>query len=58
MSITTRKQPIKTACQLAKPNDIILVAGKGHETYQDVNGVKSEFNDYKITEEFLKQLNK
>ena len=58
MSITDRKQAIKTACQLAEPNDIILVAGKGHETYQDVNGVKSEFNDYKITEEFLKQLNK
>jgi len=58
MSITNRKQAIKTACQLALPNDIILVAGKGHETYQEVNGVKSEFNDYKITEEFLKQLNK
>ena len=58
MSITNRKQAIKTACQLAEPNDIILVAGKGHETYQDVNGVKSEFNDYKITEEFLKKLNK
>jgi UDP-N-acetylmuramoyl-L-alanyl-D-glutamate--2,6-diaminopimelate ligase len=58
MSITNRKQAIKTACQLAEPNDIILVAGKGHETYQDVNGVKSEFNDYKITEDFLKQLNK
>jgi UDP-N-acetylmuramoyl-L-alanyl-D-glutamate--2,6-diaminopimelate ligase len=58
MSITNRKQAIKTACQLAEPNDIILVAGKGHETYQDINGVKSEFNDYKITENFLKQLNK
>ena len=58
MSITNRKQAIKTACQLAEPNDIILVAGKGHETYQDINGVKSEFNDYKITEIFLKQLNK
>ena len=41
-----------------EPNDIILVAGKGHETYQEVNGIKSEFNDYKITEEFLKQLKK
>jgi UDP-N-acetylmuramoyl-L-alanyl-D-glutamate--2,6-diaminopimelate ligase len=58
ISITNRKQAIKTACQLAEPNDIILVAGKGHETYQEVNGVKSEFNDYKITEEFLKQLKK
>lgn len=58
MSITARKQAIKTACQLAQPNDIVLIAGKGHETYQEINGVKSEFNDYKITEEFLMQLNK
>ena len=58
MSITDRKQAIKTACQLASPNDIILVAGKGHETYQDVAGVKSEFNDSVIAQEFLIQLNK
>ena len=58
MSISNRKQAIKTACQLAEPNDIILVAGKGHETYQDIAGVQVEFNDYEITEEFLKQLNK
>ena len=58
MSITNRKQAIKTACQLAQPNDIILVAGKGHETYQEINGVRSDFNDYKITKEFLIQLNK
>ena len=58
ISIPNRNQAIKTACQLAEPNDIILVAGKGHETYQEVNGVKSEFNDYKITKEFLKKLNK
>lgn len=58
MSISNRKQAIKTACQLAEPNDIILVAGKGHETYQDIGGVQVEFNDYEITEKFLKQLNK
>ena len=58
MSISNRKQAIKTACQLAEPNDIILVAGKGHETYQDIGGVQVEFNDYEITKEFLKQLNK
>lgn len=58
MSITNRKQAIKTACQLTQPNDIILVAGKGHETYQEINGVKSDFNDFKITKEFLIQLNK
>lgn len=58
ISISDRKQAIKTACQLAQPNDIILVAGKGHETYQDINGVKSEFNDYEITQSFLIQLQK
>ncbi len=58
ISIPNRNQAIKTACQFAEPNDIILVAGKGHETYQEVNGVKNEFNDYKITKEFLKKLNK
>ena len=58
MSISNRKQAIKTACQLAEPNDIILVAGKGHETYQDIAGVQVKFNDYEITQEFLKQLNK
>jgi len=58
MSIVDRKQAIKTACQLANANDIILIAGKGHETYQEVNGVRTDFNDYKIVEEFLKQLQK
>lgn len=58
MSITDRKQAIKTACQLAQPNDIILVAGKGHETYQEANGKRVDFDDYKIVKEFLKQLQK
>jgi len=58
MSITDRNQAIKTACQLANANDIILIAGKGHETYQEINGVKTNFDDYKIVEEFLKQLQK
>ena len=58
MSIIDRKQAIKTACQLANANDIILIAGKGHETYQEINGKKTDFNDYKIVEEFLKQLQK
>ena len=48
LSIFDRRQAIKTACQLAESNDIILVAGKGHETYQEINGVKSNFDDYKI----------
>lgn len=51
--ITDRKQAIKTAIKLAKEGDIILVAGKGHEKYQDVNGVKHPFDDKKILEDLL-----
>jgi UDP-N-acetylmuramoyl-L-alanyl-D-glutamate--2,6-diaminopimelate ligase len=58
MSITDRKQAIKTACQLAEPNDIILIAGKGHETYQEINGVRHDFDDMQIVKEILEQLNK
>jgi UDP-N-acetylmuramoyl-L-alanyl-D-glutamate--2,6-diaminopimelate ligase len=58
MSITDRRQAIKTACQLAQPNDIILIAGKGHETYQEINGVKTDFDDMKIVKETLEKLNK
>lgn len=58
MSIVDRKQAIKTACQLAKPNDIILIAGKGHETYQEINGVRQDFDDYKTVQEILIQLEK
>jgi UDP-N-acetylmuramoyl-L-alanyl-D-glutamate--2,6-diaminopimelate ligase len=56
ISIEDRKQAIKTACQLAQKNDIILIAGKGHETYQEINGVKHDFDDMKIVKEFLDQL--
>lgn len=58
MSILDRKQAIKTACQLAQPNDIILIAGKGHETYQEINGVRNDFDDFKIVSEMLTKLNK
>lgn len=58
ISILDRKQAIKTACQLANPNDIILIAGKGHETYQEINGVRHDFDDLKIVTELLQQLNK
>ena len=58
LSIVDRKQAIKTACQLANDGDIILIAGKGHETYQEVNGERSDFDDFKIVEELLKQLQK
>ena len=58
VSIVDRKQAIKTACQLARPNDIILIAGKGHETYQEIKGERFDFDDYKIVKELLKQLQK
>jgi UDP-N-acetylmuramoyl-L-alanyl-D-glutamate--2,6-diaminopimelate ligase len=53
LSITDRKEAIRTACHLAKPGDIIVVAGKGHEKYQDVGGEKLPFDDKEILTEFL-----
>jgi len=58
LSITDRKQAIKTACQMANHSDIILIAGKGHETYQEIKGERFDFDDFKIVQEFLKQLQK
>lgn len=58
ISILDRKQAIKTACQMANPGDIILIAGKGHETYQEINGVRHDFDDMQIVQEILKQLEK
>jgi len=57
ISISNRKEAIKAACKFAKSNDIILVAGKGHESYQEINGVKSDFDDFKIVKELLNQKN-
>ncbi len=45
ISIVDRRDAIKTACMLAQPGDVILIAGKGHENYQEVKGVKQHFND-------------
>ena len=58
VAVVDRKQAIKIACQLARPNDIILIAGKGHETYQEIKGVKYDFDDMKTVKEILGQLNK
>jgi UDP-N-acetylmuramoyl-L-alanyl-D-glutamate--2,6-diaminopimelate ligase len=58
LSIVDRKQAIKTACQLAGPNDIILIAGKGHETYQEIKGIRHDFDDMKIVKELLEELGK
>ncbi len=54
LEITDRRQAIQTACMLAQPGDIILVAGKGHETYQEIQGVKHHFDDKEIIGEIFK----
>jgi UDP-N-acetylmuramoyl-L-alanyl-D-glutamate--2,6-diaminopimelate ligase len=53
LSIVNRREAIKTACMLAKPGDIILVAGKGHEDYQEIKGVKYHFDDKEVINEFF-----
>ena len=58
LSIENRQQAIKVACQLASANDIILVAGKGHETYQETNGERIDFDDFKIVTALLESLSK
>lgn len=58
LSIVDREQAIKTAGKFAEKGDIILIAGKGHETYQEINGVRSDFDDYKKAKTILKELQK
>lgn len=58
LTIVDRKEAIRTAVMLAQKGDIILVAGKGHETYQEVKGVKSPFDDKKTVIEFFNLLEK
>ncbi len=53
MAITNRKEAIKVACNMASKKDIILVAGKGHETYQEIKGVRYDFDDRKVLREML-----
>jgi len=55
LSILDRRQAIKTACKLAKKGDIILIAGKGHENYQEINGQRTHFDDFEIVAECLTQ---
>ena len=57
VTILDRAEAIRTACMLAQPGDIILVAGKGHEKYQEVKGVKTPFDDMEILTTNLKQIN-
>ena len=56
LSITNRREAIRTAVALAKRGDIILLAGKGHETYQEINGVKNHFDDKEVLSEALKEV--
>ncbi|AYN66910.1 UDP-N-acetylmuramoyl-L-alanyl-D-glutamate--2,6-diaminopimelate ligase [Euzebyella marina] len=58
LSIENREQAIKAACQMADSEDIILIAGKGHETYQETNGKRIDFDDFKIVKQQLDNLNK
>ena len=53
LSITNRAQAIRTACKLARPGDFVLVAGKGHEKYQEIKGVKHPFDDQQIIKEIF-----
>ena len=54
LTITDRRQAIKTACSLAQPGDVVLVAGKGHEDYQEIKGVKHHFDDSEVIAEIFK----
>lgn len=56
LSVLDRRQAIKTACKLASPADIILIAGKGHENYQEVKGVRSHFDDLEEVTKCFNQL--
>ena len=58
ISIADRKEAIKTAISLANAEDIVLVAGKGHENYQEINGVKNHFDDKEVVKEIFELLDK
>ena len=58
LTVADRREAIKTACMLANSNDIILLAGKGHEKYQEIKGVKHPFDDKSVLRDLFKELNK
>ena len=58
VAITDRSEAIKTACSLANAGDIVLIAGKGHEKYQEIKGVKHAFDDMQVLQENLKLFEK
>lgn len=57
LKVTDRREAIRAACQMANSGDIILVAGKGHEKYQEIQGVKHPFDDMEVLKETFNQLN-
>lgn len=58
LTIADREQAIKTAVSMAQENDIILIAGKGHEKYQEIKGVKHPFDDFELVKTYFNKLNK
>jgi UDP-N-acetylmuramoyl-L-alanyl-D-glutamate--2,6-diaminopimelate ligase len=56
LTIIDRREAIKTACALAQPGDVILIAGKGHEDYQEIKGVKHHFDDKEEVERIFNLL--
>ena len=54
ISIVDRREAIRTACMMAQKGDVILIAGKGHENYQEVKGVKHHFDDHEVVKEYFK----
>ena len=56
ISISRRREAIKLACQMSKPGDIVLIAGKGHENYQEIRGERLPFDDYKIAKEIFSKI--
>jgi len=55
LTIVDRKEAIRAACQFASKGDVVLVAGKGHETYQEIKGVKHYFDDRAIIKEIFNE---
>ncbi len=53
LAITDRREAIRTACTMAQPGDVVLIAGKGHEDYQEVRGVKHHFDDHEVVRDIF-----
>jgi UDP-N-acetylmuramoyl-L-alanyl-D-glutamate--2,6-diaminopimelate ligase len=58
ISLSDRREAIRLACEFAGPGDIILIAGKGHEKYQEIKGIRHDFDDFEVVGESLQMLGK